>query len=175
VSTLPDRIWDVPRAAELLRLVELKDTCIARMRAEGIDQWDEIYPDNAVIERDRAAGTLHVTRRGTHILGCVTVDTKHDPLWSGMAWIVPSEQSAVVHRLMVDPAAQRRGLARQLMADAERRAVELGFLAVHLDCFLANPAALALYERLGYRRVGTAQMRKGLFVCFEKALLGVEA
>jgi len=141
------------------------------MRAEGIDQWDDFYPSDAIIERDRLAGTLHVTRRGTHILGCVTVDTMHDPLWSGMAWTFPSERSAAVHRLMVDPAAQRRGLAKQLMADAERRVVELGFVAIHLDCFLANPAALALYERCGYRRVGTAQMRKGPFVCFEKALV----
>lgn len=170
MTAMPDRIWDVPRPTELPRLIELKDLCIARMRAEGIDQWDEVYPSDAIIERDRLAGTLHVTRRGTHILGCVTLDTSHDPLWAGMAWFIPSARSAAVHRLMVDPAAQRRGLARQLMADAERRARELGFLAVHLDCFMANPAALALYERLGYRRVGTAQMRKGPFVGFEKVL-----
>lgn len=157
--------------AELPRLIELKEVCIERMRTEGIDQWDEVYPSNAIIERDCSAGTLHVTRRGRHILGCATVNTTHDPLWSGMAWTVASKRSVAVHQLMVDPAAQRRGLAKQLMADAETRALELGFLAVHLDCFLANPAALALYERLGYRRVGTALMRKGPFVCFEKALV----
>lgn len=140
------------------------------MRAAGIEQWDEVYPDAAVFGRDLAAGTLHILREGDVLLGCFTLDTAHDPLWQGMAWAVPADAAAVVHRLMVHPAAQGRGLARQLMAHAESLARSRGFRAVHLDCFTANPAALRLYERLGYRRIGTAMMRKGPFVCFEKEL-----
>lgn len=151
-------------------LIALKDACIARMRADGIEQWDEVYPDAAVIVRDLAEGTLHVLREGSGVIACVTLDTAHDPLWKGMDWSVAAESAAAVHRLMVHPAAQRRGLAKQLMAQAEALAKARGFRAIHLDCFTANPAALALYERLGYRRTGTATMRKGPFVCFEKLL-----
>ena len=151
-------------------LISLKDACIARMRADGIEQWDEVYPDAAVLARDLAVGTLHVLREGDSILGCVTVDTTHDPLWRGMAWSAAGEPAAAVHRLMVHPAAQGRGLAKLLMAHAESLARAQGFRSIHLDCFTANPAALGLYERLGYRRTGTATMRKGPFVCFEKLL-----
>ncbi len=151
-------------------LIALKDACIARMRAAGIEQWDEVYPDAAVFTRDLAAGTLHVLREGDGILGCVTLDTTHDPLWQGMAWSTAGEPAAVVHRLMVHPTAQGRGLAKQLMAHAEALARAQGFRAIHLDCFTSNPVALALYECLGYRRTGTAIMRKGPFVCFEKLL-----
>ena len=156
--------------ADLPDLVALKDACIARMRADGIEQWDEAYPDAAVLARDLAAGTLHVLRRGTHVLGCVTLDTAHDPLWQGMAWSTAGEPAAAVHRLMVHPAAQGRGLAKLLMAHAESLARARGFRSIHLDCFTANPAALGLYERLGYRRTGTAKMRKCPFICFEKLL-----
>ncbi len=159
-----------PREEELPWIVALKNACVCRMRAEGIEQWDEVYPDAAVLSRDLSVGTLHVLREGGAIVGCLTLDTTHDPLWSGMAWEVPAESAAVVHRLMVHPAAQGRGLARQLMAHAESLAKSRGFRAVHLDCFTANRAALGLYERLGYRRTGTATMRKGPFVCFEKLL-----
>ena len=154
----------------LAELLTLTAACIARMRADGIEQWDEVYPDAAVITRDLTAGTLHVLREGDGIIGCFTLDTTHDPLWAGMAWAVAPESAAVVHRLMVHPAAQGRGLAKQLMAHAETLARSRGFRAIHLDCFTANPAALALYERLGYRRTGIATMRKGPFVCFEKLL-----
>jgi len=34
--------------------------------------------------------------------------------------------------------------------------------------FFAKPCAMALYPRLGYRRTGTAMMRKGEFAVFEK-------
>lgn len=157
-------------AADLPALLALKDACVARMRADGIEQWDEVYPDAAVFIRDLAAGTVHVLREGGGIIGCFTLDTTHDPLWEGMAWTVPVESAEVVHRLMVHPAAQGRGLAKLLMAHAESLARARDFRAIHLDCFTANPAALALYERLGYRRTGTARMRKGPFVCFEKLL-----
>ncbi|MFA6544852.1 MAG: GNAT family N-acetyltransferase [Limisphaerales bacterium] len=160
--------------ADLPDLLALKDACIARMRADGIEQWDEVYPDAAVLARDLAAGTLHVWRTGDPDVGCpnacVTLDTTHDPLWQGMDWSVAGEPAAAVHRLMVHPAAQGRGLAKLLMAHAESLARAQGFRSIHLDCFTANPAALALYERLGYRRTGTATMRKGPFVCFEKLL-----
>jgi ribosomal protein S18 acetylase RimI-like enzyme len=157
-------------ASEFPALVTLKDACIARMRSDGIEQWDEVYPDAAVFTRDLAAGTLHVLREGDGILGCVTLDTTHDPLWQGMAWSAAGEPAAAVHRLMVHPALQGRGLAKQLMAHAESLARAQGFRSIHLDCFAANPAAFALYERLGYRRTGTATMRKGPFICFEKLL-----
>ena len=150
-------------------LVALKGACIARMRADGIEHWDEVYPDAAVLARNLAAGTLHVLREGDGILGCVTLDTTHDPLWQGMAWSAAGEPTAV-HRLMVHPAGQGRGLAKLLMAHAESLARTQGFRAIHLDCFSANPAALALYERLGYRDTGIATMGKGSFVCFEKFL-----
>ena len=156
--------------SDAVALNALKDACIAQMRAAGIEQWDEVYPDAAVLARDLTAGTLHVVRRGTHVLGCVTLDSAHDPLWQGMDWSAAGEPAAAVHLLMVHPSLQGRGLAKQLMAHAEPLARTQGFRAIHLDCFTANHAALALYERLGYRRTGTATMRKGPFVCFEKLL-----
>ncbi len=156
--------------SDLAALLALTAACIARMRADGIEQWDEVYPDAAVLARDLAAGALHVLREGDGIIACVTLDTTHDPLWQGMDWSAAGEPAAAVHRLMVHPSAQGRGLAKQLMAHAESLARAQGFRSIHLDCFTANPAALALYERLGYRRTGTARMRKGPFVCFEKLL-----
>ena len=42
--------------------------------------------------------------------------------------------------------------------------------SIRLDSFTQNPGALALYEKLGYRRTGIATMRKGLFIGFEKML-----
>lgn len=56
-----------------------------------------------------------------------------------------------------DPAAQGRGLARALMQRLMRRSIARGetpFLHVRTD----NPAALQLYERMGFRRVGTRRL-----------------
>jgi ribosomal protein S18 acetylase RimI-like enzyme len=55
-----------------------------------------------------------------------------------------------VNYLAVDPAERRRGLARELMADVERRLLELGCPKLNLQVRAANDDALAFYAALGY-------------------------
>jgi GNAT superfamily N-acetyltransferase len=57
-----------------------------------------------------------------------------------------------------DPAAQGRGLARALMHALLRRALARGE-APFLHVMAANTLALALYERMGFRRVATLPIR----------------
>ncbi len=45
-----------------------------------------------------------------------------------------------------------------------------GIESVRLDAFSLNPYALRMYEGLGYKKVGEANWRKGLFYLFEKNL-----
>ena len=56
------------------------------------------------------------------------------------------------------------------MTFAEAEAKRQEFTAIRLDSFLQNPTSMALYEKLGYTKAGTAKMRKGLFAGFEKNL-----
>jgi GNAT superfamily N-acetyltransferase len=57
-----------------------------------------------------------------------------------------------------DPSAQGRGLAKALMHALLRRALARGE-APFLHVMAANTGALALYERMGFRRVGTLPIR----------------
>jgi len=161
---------DVP---EVLRVVR---ACAARMLSMGIDQWDEVYPDAAMLTADAAAGNLFVIReigkngeRGA-CLGLITLDENQDPAYADVAWEYAGARILVVHRLSVDPAAQGRGLAKRLMAFAEDKASKEGYEVIRLDAFTQNPAAQGLYAKRGYRQAGTVRLRKGLFTCFEKQL-----
>ena len=66
--------------ADLHVLVALTTECVAHMRAQGIEQWDEVYPNEPVITQDIAAGTVHVLDGPDGIIGCMTVDDRPDPL-----------------------------------------------------------------------------------------------
>jgi GNAT superfamily N-acetyltransferase len=151
-------------------LLALVRDCVAAMRAANIEQWDEVYPNAETIACDTEASTLNVLLEGDTIIACITIDSNMDAMWQGMDWSAGSEPAAAVHRLMVHPSQQGRGLARVLMSHAESVAIEQGCRSIRLDTFLQNPAAMALYPLLGYRRTGTAMMRKGEFAGFEKLL-----
>lgn len=151
-------------------MVLLRD-CIADMRRTGIDQWDEIYPSHKTLLTDIQAGTMHL---GVHnretLVGALVLNEFQDAEWSKAEWTIMTVPILVVHRLMVDPKHQGRGIARDLMQFAEAWARANGYRAIRLDAFSANLRALRLYRGLGYRDAGGASFRTGPFRCFEKAL-----
>jgi RimJ/RimL family protein N-acetyltransferase len=67
--------------------------------------------------------------------------------------------------LMVARGHRRRGAGTALMEAAEHWAREAGVRKLELHVFPHNDAAIALYERLGYRREGLRQrhFRRGLY------------
>lgn len=64
------------------------------------------------------------------------------------------ERQAQLARIAVHPAARRRGIAAQLLADALEFARQNAVESVMLNTQTHNTASQALYGRLGFRRVG---------------------
>lgn len=69
------------------------------------------------------------------------------------ALAINTDQLAVVARLLVSPYHRRRGAARALLGTAARAAVDRGWWPI-LDVATTLHAAIALYERCGWSRVG---------------------
>lgn len=59
-----------------------------------------------------------------------------------------------VKRMWTNPAYRRAGHASAVLAALEELARELGYRHVRLETGYAQPEALALYRRLGYREIG---------------------
>jgi GNAT superfamily N-acetyltransferase len=164
--------WTICAATheDLDTLCALLARCVAHMRAHGIDQWGDVYPTRATLIADIENGAAFLASASTSVIGSVALNDVQNPEYGAVPWQITGVPIAVVHRLMVDPAHQQRGVARFLMHFAERRAATLGYGAIRLDAFSANPRALRLYEGLGYRDAGGVTFPKGPFRCFEKAL-----
>ena len=145
--------------------------CVADMRQDGIDQWDEVYPSQQTLLTDIRAGAMHLGFENRETLvGALVLNEFQDAEWSKAQWTITGVPILVVHRLMVNPEHQGKGIARDLMGFAETWARGNGYGAIRLDAFSANPRALRLYRGLGYRDAGSASFRKGPFRCFEKRL-----
>lgn len=62
-------------------------------------------------------------------------------------------QDAEIKRMYVRPAFQRRGLARLILAELERTAVEAGITRLILETGLEQPEGIALYRSAGYEDI----------------------
>jgi ribosomal protein S18 acetylase RimI-like enzyme len=63
-------------------------------------------------------------------------------------------RAARIYSLAVDPAQARRGVGRALLQACERYARAHGLDALRLEVRYDNPAAIALYEKIGFRPFG---------------------
>lgn len=78
---------------------------------------------------------------------------------------------AEIKRLRVRPGLWRRGHGQEMLSALERRAVELGYSALHLDTTVGQTAARRLYEKNGFREAGRAALGGFECVFYEKDLL----
>lgn len=153
-------------------VMQLVTLCIQHMRASGIYQWDEVYPDLQVVEEDAYTRSLFVIRQDGLCVASVSLNDVQPDEYRSVKWWYVSGQALVVHRLCVHPDWQRRGLGKNMMDFAESFAINHDFSCIRLDAYTGNPQALALYERRGYQRVGQVYFprRELPFDCFEKVL-----
>lgn len=79
-----------------------------------------------------------------------------DPAGDLIGYLFSAWQYLDLHVLKIAtlPHYRRLGLARRLMAMAEDHVVEMGGDSITLEVRTSNGPALALYDVLGYRRVG---------------------
>ncbi|HWP50778.1 MAG TPA: GNAT family N-acetyltransferase [Clostridia bacterium] len=154
-------------AAEIFNVYRV---AISHMQASGIDQWDDAYPTQAVIEQDIVKGEMTI---GTinDTIACAFVLNRDQ--WEGYEngnWQYPELPFAVLHRLCVNPSCQGKGIGTQTMHYIETLLINEGISVLQLDAFPKNHNAIKLYEKLNYIKVGEAVFRKGVFYLYEKKL-----
>ena len=105
-----------------------------------------LYPAENVYALD-IASLLHPS-----VLFVVARD--HEGAAQACAAIVVTPGYGEIKRMYVRPQARGQGLARRLITSLEAKAQEQGCRTFMLETGPTMPEALALYERMGYRRCG---------------------
>jgi GNAT superfamily N-acetyltransferase len=110
-----------------------------------IEEWRPDRPEAATLEHDvDMLGDVVVVRWGARIVGTVQLDLA----------VPPNQQHrAKVAKLLVHPAARRRGVARALMTALEAIAQSEGRTLLTLDT-VTGGSAEPLYLSLGYISAG---------------------
>ena len=101
----------------------------------------------------------------------VVAYTGDQPVGCGGLMAVSPTQ-AEIKRVYVRPAARGQGLSRQIMAALEADAQTLGYTHIRLETGLKQPAAIHIYESLGYQRVPCwgDYSQDPMSVCYSKSL-----
>ena len=143
---------------------------IAELNRNSIPQWDERYPDRAILNKDISKGEMFIGSVDDEIACAYVVNPECDDQYKNGLWAYPEATFRVIHRLCVNPKFQKMGIGTSAITHIEEELKANGIESIRLDAFSLNPFALKMYEKLGYSKVGYAEWRKGRFYLMEKKL-----
>ncbi len=153
-------------------VLSLCKECSQNMVNNLIDQWDEVYPNKEDFLDDIKDDSLYIVLadNSEEIIGCIVLNEYQNPEYKEITWKYSAEKIAVIHRLMVHPKYEGRGIAQRLVRFVEELAKKREYESIRLDVFVKNPRAVSFYNKLGYEVAGEVTFRKGQFLCCEKLI-----
>jgi len=157
---------------DLENIMKMYKSCVTGMLENGIDQWDDTYPNTDVISEDLNVGTYYVAEIDGTIIGGINIDRNQDDTYLVLDWEDKSDSFLVVHRLGVKEELWNKKIGKDLMLFTEKLVIEKGLKSIRLDTYSGNPKAMEFYRRLGYSELGTIDLKpnKDKYYCFEKII-----
>lgn len=155
---------------DLQEIMMLVRAATLTMDAQGIPQWDDVYPSPEIVREDIEQEQMQVGLVEGQIAVVFVLEPCRAGDYESANWQYAVDRFVVLHRLCVHPSFQGHGIARQAMDYLEQEVRNSGIFAIRLDAFPQNPAAIRLYESRGYVKAGEITYRKGLFYLYEKSL-----
>ena len=136
----------------------------------GPADWNEYYPNEETIDFDLSRDALFVIKNeNNEIISAISID-KDDEVDALPCWDKSLEPSGEFSRICVRKDMQNQGIARKMIEfvfDVFRKEGKKG---VHILVRTGHEAALALYGKIGFKKVGECNMFGKDFICMEVKL-----
>jgi RimJ/RimL family protein N-acetyltransferase len=162
-------------AGDLDRIAALYAACTARLNEQGIFQWNERYPCIDTCIEGIKNRCQYVFENDGRLIGTVILNESQTEEWQPLPWRYTVGRALVIHAFAIDPTAQGKGYGQAALALCEAHGRRRGYSNMRLDAFPDNTAAIRLYEKNGYRKVGEVTFSfkpegHQLFYCYDKPL-----
>lgn len=154
-----DQIWKI-----------LSDA-INRRKDDGSNQWQDGYPNSAVLKADLEKGNGYVIMDDQVIAGYCAIIINDEPAYEDIEgkWQTDSD-FIVFHRVAVAQQYLRKGMSKLLLKSIEQFAADKQIVSIRADTNFDNTAMLAVFEQMGYKYCGEVHFRGSPRKAFEKVL-----
>lgn len=132
-------------------------------KSSGIDQWQNNYPNNQVIENDIRLNESYVIEMdekivGTYVLSFRNEDT-YNTIYDG-TWLT-NEKYAVVHRIAFDQSIKGKGYSREILNMISSQCIEQTIFSIKIDTHEDNLVMRNMLISNGFELCGTIFLRDG--------------
>ena len=144
----------------------------AHLKAQGINQWQNGYPDQSRIEKDlQLKKGYFVVDDDNDILGYLCIDFDGEPAYATLngEWAT-SEKYVVVHRMAFSDNARGKGLASAVFDLVEDLSRENNVFDFRIDTDDGNEKMKHILTKYGFTCRGTIWFENSIKIGFDKKI-----
>ncbi len=158
--------------SEISQIWIVLQKAILRRKVDGSNQWQDGYPNLAIVQKDIEKEYGFVLTDGKAIIGYCAIMINEEPAYLGIdgKWLT-NDDFLVFHRVAISEAYLGKGFAKKMMAYIEEFASQNGIYSVKADTNFDNFAMMNIFEKLGYAYCGEVFFRGSPRKAYEKVLV----
>ena len=162
------------RMEDISGIMRLVDQAKSYMKAQGIDQWQNGYPNAESIKNDIEHDYSYVMEEDGKVIGTMAVlfdgEPTYDKIYEG-DWKTTEEPYAAVHRVAVDADCKGQGIAGAMVDEVEKICRERGVRSIKNDTHRDNKSMQRMQAKNGFEYCGIIYLEDGAErIAFEKLI-----
>lgn len=142
--------------AEIIDLEEIDHLAVKTikdMMASSIPQWTLEYPRKNHYTEDLKNNALYVFKIDSKIVGAMTLKQENDPPYKTLDnWL--SDNSLVIHRIIVDPLYRNQKIAQKLFNFAYEQGAKNNYNSIKIDTHLENFKMRRFLQKNNFKEIG---------------------
>ncbi len=160
-------------AADLPLIMQFITQAQQHLKDQGIDQWQDGYPNADSITADIARKTGYIAQYHGETFGYFSIDFAGEPAYATIkngAWNT-KEPYAVVHRFTIGDAFKGKGLANLLFTAIDAHCKAAGIAYFRIDTADKNNKMQHILTKHGFAYCGEVFYGESLRLAFDKTIV----
>ena len=162
------------KKSDIPRIMDIIISAQKYMKENGIDQWQNGYPNEESILDDINEGKSYVLKRDGEVIATTYLsfdgESDYDIIYEGQ-WL-SDEKYAVIHRIAVDNDSKGQGVAGEVFKFIEKICLEKNIFDIKIDTHRDNKSMQKFLIKNGFERCGIIYLKDNSErIGFEKILI----
>lgn len=159
--------------ADIVKIMDIIKQAQAYFKEQGIDQWQNNYPNEEVINNDIENDDSYVMLDNNNIIATTVISFAKEKSYENILdgkWIT-NDDYGVIHRIAVDNTQKGKGLSHKIIKYAEEVCKQNDIHSIKVDTHEQNIPMQSLLKKNGFEYCGIIYLEDGgKRVAFEKIL-----
>lgn len=159
---------------DLKEIMEIIKQAQSYFKSQGIDQWQNNYPNERVINNDILNGESYVLVMDDKVVGTTVVSFKPEKTYESIVdgkWLTKGEYG-VIHRIAIDNRYKGTGFAHKIIKYVEELCISKDIKSIKVDTHEDNIVMQSLLNKNNFKYCGVVYLEDGgKRLAFEKNII----